>query len=478
MKTWISYISICLLTYLLASCFANSVGLKAAEVTTSNIVNQTFTSNNNWSGQLTTNHGEGIIAGIDGGHVENTNAYSLSFDLGLSEASIQNGFTSTQSGEAWFWNSNDQDVVMKQIITDSAGNTVNQTKTVVGYCTTYNGCGWQSLGNNIFNVGLNSNTDYTIKSRYEFNSTVAGNASYSGHHNAADLRYPTLTVTYDNNPTPIAVQNILVNDAQELVNNVAQEIKKIEVPVATEPQIKLDIIQTIEVKKEIKIETPFVETAQQIKLEPAPVTTVAVEEKKEAPAIIVNPMIEIIPEDKQEKPADIASSIIEETKDEAQEESNQETKEKPKEEVKQETKLTKKEVKNVRKENEKQPKKEVKNKQEKEKEVKAKILSKAINKVDLQIKDITKNLETKSILKLAAIENLSVSLEAYNQAVFYKPQNIYNSQAYTDNRLIYDNVSLVNYIERDPINIQNQLLQDIKLEKQKLLIEIRQLKNG
>ena len=73
---------------------------------------------------------------------------------------------------------------------------------------------------------------------------------------------------------------------------------------------------------------------------------------------------------------------------------------------------------------------------------------------------------------------MSVSLEPYNQAVFYKPQNIYNSQAYTDNRLIYDNVSLVNYIERDPINIQNQLLQDIKLEKQKLLIEIRQLKNG
>ena len=465
MKTWISYISICLLTYLLASCFANSVGLKAAEVTTSNIVNQTFTSNDNWSGQLSNNHGTGIIAGIGGGHVENTNAYSLSFDLGLSEASIQNGFTSTQSGEAWFWNSNNQDVVMKQIITDSAGNTVNQTKTVVGYCTTYNGCGWQSLGNNIFNVGLNSNTDYTIKSRFEFNSTVAGNASYSGTHNAADLRNPTLTVTFNNNPTPIAVQNIVVNDAQELVKNVAKEIKKIEVPRTTEPKIKIAIIQPVKVK-------------QQIKIEPVPVTAVAVEEKKEAPVVIVNPMIEIIPEDKQEKPADIASSIIEETKDEVQEESNQETKEKPKEEVKKETKLTKKEVKNVRKENEKQPKKEVKNKQEKEKEVKAKILTKAINKVDLQIKDITKNLETKSILKLAAIENLSVSLEAYNQAVFYKPQNIYNSQAYTDNRLIYDNVSLVNYIERDPINIQNQVLQDIKLEKQKLLIEIRQLKNG
>jgi len=455
MKTWISFFCIFILTYLLASCFANSVGLKAAEVTTSNIVNQTFTSNDNWSGQLSNNHGTGIIAGIGGGHVENTNAYSLSSDLGLSEASIQNGFTSTQSGEAWFWNSNNQDVVMKQIITDSAGNTVNQTKTVVGYCTTYNGCGWQSLGNNIFNVGLNSNTDYTIKSRFEFNSTVAGNASYSGTHNAADLRNPTLTVTFNNNPTPIAVQNIVVNDAQELVKNVAKEIKKIEVPRTTEPKIKIAIIQPVKVK-------------QQIKIEPVPVTAVAVEEKKEAPVAIVNPMLEPVLEEKKEKPVEIAAAIIEETK----------------QEVKEEIKEEKKDVIQEEKSNKKTDKTKVATKKEKvlktktKTEIKATILAKAINKVDTQVKDITKNLETKSILKVAAIQNTNLSLDGYKQTVFYKPENIYTGQIFIDNRLIYNNVSLTTYVSQDPINIKNQILQNINIQKQRLLIEIRELKNG
>jgi len=468
MKTWISFFCIFILTYLLASCFANSVGLKAAEVTTSNIVNQTFTSNDNWSGQLSNNHGTGIIAGIGGGHVENTNAYSLSSDLGLSEASIQNGFTSTQSGEAWFWNSNNQDVVMKQIITDSAGNTVNQTKTVVGYCTTYNGCGWQSLGNNIFNVGLNSNTDYTIKSRFEFNSTVAGNASYSGTHNAADLKLPSLTITYDNNPTPIAVQNIVVNDAQELVKDIAKEIEKLDLPISTEPKIEIATIQPIKVKQEIKIEAPIVEVVQEIKIKPVVVAAVIVEEKKEAPVAIVNPMLEPVLEEKKEKPVEIAAAIIEETK----------------QEIKEEIKEEKKDVIQEEKSNQKTDKTKVATKKEKvletktKTEIKATILAKALDKVDTQVKDITKNLETKSILKVAAIQNTNLSLDGYKQTIFYKPKNIYTGQIFKDNRLIYNNVSLTTYVNKDPINIKNQILQNINIQKQRLLIEIRELKNG
>jgi uncharacterized membrane protein YobD (UPF0266 family) len=47
-----------------------------------------------------------------------------------------------------------------------------------------------------------------------------------------------------------------------------------------------------------------------------------------------------------------------------------------------------------------------------------------------------------------------------------------------DNRKIYNNVSLANYIGNDPINIKENKLYKINLEKQRLLIEIRELNNG
>ncbi len=141
-------------------CWYSPAKLVAEEITTSNIINQTFTTNNNWEGQISNNHGTGIIAGVDEGYIQNITPLSLGTNVGLTEAQIQNGFSATQSAKVWFWNSNDQNVVMKQIVTDTAGNVTTQTKTVTGSCATYNGCAFQSTGNNIYSVGLNANTDY------------------------------------------------------------------------------------------------------------------------------------------------------------------------------------------------------------------------------------------------------------------------------------------------------------------------------
>ena len=182
-----------LCTYAIISCVISKVS--ADEVTTNNVLNQTFTSGNNWTGQLSSNHGTGIIAGIDEGYVENTEAYSLVDDVDISADQFNNGFTSKQSAKVWFWNSNNQDVVMKQIITNSDGNVTTQTKTVTGSCATFNGCSYQNTGNNTYSIGSNTQTDFDIKTRFEFNSTPAGSASYRGTHRAADLKQPVLTIT-------------------------------------------------------------------------------------------------------------------------------------------------------------------------------------------------------------------------------------------------------------------------------------------
>ena len=459
----------------LLSWFSSSVGLKAEEVTTSNLVNQTFTSDNNWEGQLDENHGTAIIAGVDGGYIQNTNALSLSQDLGLNEAQIQNGFSSTQSAQVWFWNSNDQNVVMKQIITDTAGNTTTQTKTVTGYCTTFNGCGWQSTGNNIYVSGLNNNTDYTINNRFEFNSTVAGNASYSGDHNAADLKQPSLTVTYDNQPVAIATQNKIVEDAQEII----EDLPKFKMPIFNEA-----------VAKEFKIEQPIIEVKEKIKIEPLPVFIVeepilAIENKK-----LPNTMPKLVEETPliEEKSETIAVAMLEEATEEVKVEAKKERKEVKKEtpvQILEETSTEPKE-KLIKEEliEEELIEDEVIEEDTKIAEVEdktdnsAKVLAKTINKIDVQIKDITKNLEVKNIVLLAAIQNDSVSLDSYNQTTFYIPTDIYTNQVFIDDRQIYNQVNLSTYIDNDPIIKQERILNDIYYQQQRLKIEIKELKNG
>ena len=48
----------------------------------------------------------------------------------------------------------------------------------------------------------------------------------------------------------------------------------------------------------------------------------------------------------------------------------------------------------------------------------------------------------------------------------------------SDNRDIYNNVNLVQYTSNDPINIKENILHNINIQKQKLLMEIEVLRNG
>ena len=71
------------------------------------------------------------------------------------------------------------------------------------------------------------------------------------------------------------------------------------------------------------------------------------------------------------------------------------------------------------------------------------------------------------------------SLDMYKNAIFYRPKDIYLKQLNIfDNRQIYDNVSLASYIRNDKVAIKAKTLHEINLKKQRLLIELEQLKNG
>ena len=112
------------------------------------------------------------------------------------------------------------------------------------------------------------------------------------------------------------------------------------------------------------------------------------------------------------------------------------------------------------------------------KENKKNTITSALNKVDEEIKDVGKNLEVKNLIRIKAMTENQDLLTLYSMP-FYPQREIYVDQAnIADNRDIYKNISLNNYIEVDPIVNFKKVMTDIKLQKQKLLDEIEVLVNG
>jgi hypothetical protein len=113
-------------------------------------------------------------------------------------------------------------------------------------------------------------------------------------------------------------------------------------------------------------------------------------------------------------------------------------------------------------------------------EGKAKVanIARIMDKVDQNVKDKSKNLQLKNLIKLDAMTSDQVSLNLYN-VPFYKPKDIYLDQLnMQDNRQIYVNVNLATYIENDKITVNKKKLNEIQLKKREILLELERLRNG
>ena len=167
--------------------------------------------------------------------------------------------------------------------------------------------------------------------------------------------------------------------------------------------------------------------------------------------------------------------VVEEKQEEVIEESNEEEviEESNEEEVKEEKPASETPTKSAV-----QTKKIAKQKAIQQKKALVKNLARVMEKVDKDIKNISKNLQVKNIIKMEAMTTDQVSLDSYNVA-FYAPKNIYLDQLnMVDNRLIYSDKSLATYIQNDKMEIKSRKLMEIKSRKQKLLTELEVLKNG
>ena len=308
----------------------------------------------------------------------------------------------------------------------------------------------------------------TGSNSFDWTWTGIDNNANPGNLGGPNLLGASLTMTYENVVLEVETQTALnevssVINATEIEEAISVEIKeetkslinKVQTISATPLPSKTKVVQvTAAIKKFEKKTGAKVVKAQitsQPTLTPTNTPTAVVQTKK-------------VKEEK--KPKAIAKQIIQST---AREEKTNEKEEKQKEQ---------KSEKQTEEKQEKKQEKKIVSTKTKTKNTKVSKLDAAMDKVDAVVKDTAKNLEVKNIILLDAMSGEN-SLNAYLNQAFYKTKDIYLNQNFIiDNRKIYNEVSLVSYMENDPLFIKNKILQDINYQKQRLILKLKELKNG
>jgi len=217
-----------------------------------------------------------------------------------------------------------------------------------------------------------------------------------------------------------------------------------------EPVVEEEVMEE-EIYEEEEMATEEEESFEESTMEPTQEEETAAEEETE-----------VASEEEEEQIEEESTEVVEETNEEAEEETQEE-------ESSSET-ATASTV---------SSKKSAKQKKVRSKKSLMANMERMMDKVDEDVKDIAKNLALKNIIKIKAMASEQASLDLYKNAIFYKPKDIYLEQLNIfDPRQIYDNVSLASYIKTDKVAIKANALHEINLKKQRLLIELEQLKNG
>jgi hypothetical protein len=434
------------LLWLLLSWFSNSVGLKAEEITTDNLISQDFT-DGSWNNPVNSWHSSNDLAGWNG--MEHTTEVTHTPET---DALKENGFSMTAGGEIFHWYSG-QKVHVNQSVTLDNGTVFEQTKTYEASRGTVH-----DVANTIV-VNSNTSASYDLGMGILFED----NRGLDGHR-SADFRDPYITLTYDDTifqlETPIEEIKLVVAPVFEFKEEIIVATPMPEMAIITNDPVveeikdeKPEIVETFveeiyneEPKEEVKAEAEFVEEVIETKTESASDT-------------IRQEFTEVTEEVTKEEPKEVAQKETkEEIKKEEKTDVSKEEKAPVKQEAKQETLQAKKEIKT---------------------ETKTKVLTAKLDSVDVNVKDVSKNLELKNLIKLDAMLKDEMSLDTYTSVAFYKPLNIYSNQdLMKDTRLLYSDNTLDVYIQNDPVVVKQKNLSRIKYEKRKLMLQIQDLKNG
>ena len=388
--------------------------------TTSNLTPSTFTTANGWSGtNLYSTHGSGTIAGVSGKYIENTISLST---VGLSKAQINEGFTSTQGADIWFWSGNpNQNVTMTQVITNDNGISTTQNRTV-NFTNSY--------FNNYLNIAVtdkNLQNNYSITSRFSFYESTN-----SPYHYAADLINPSLTVTYVTNPlppitiTPIEILSPVIEQVKIAETTV---IAVIEAPVVESPVITQQTPEPAKINETIQLAQPAQEQPKQSTEQPKEVNKEQSTTKEETPKEQKS--------SKEELPTGKDNTKVSSTEEKPSAGSTQ---------------------------------------------VDAKV-KQQLDKVEKELKGVDTKVKSVQEIKIDALKSNQPSLSVYENKPFYiskqmvgVPNPNFFNQLQLEQNPIYTNVNLNSYINKDPLVTRQNILKEIKDEENDLIIQLEQLK--
>jgi hypothetical protein len=326
---------------------------------------------------------------------------------------------------------------------------------------------------NILASNTNIRTDVTGIDGANFSDTLIYNGTGSSNGNitisGSDANAPaylggpnldniSVTMTYDD--------SVLATEIVEEIENIFEEVEEV--------FEELEFVQIEELFEEFVtlLEEPPLE--EELSFEPV---LMVVEEMpmEEEVAMEVEEEITMEVEEAAEEEEMIEEEIIEEEPQQIAQKPNEEEEIKEEEPTSETANKSPVSTKKITKQKKVQSKTKTANVESQSKFVG---LEKAMDKVDKDIKDISKNLQIKNIIKLDAMASEQASLDLYN-VPFYKSEDIYLDQMQIqDLRQLYADNNLDSYVVDDPMFVIQEKLNKINIKKQQILIELEQLKNG
>ena len=503
---------------LLTLCLLTSTAT-STEVTTGNILNNStfgtgtqysetgwdvsgYDSHHNDLGSGTINNAPGgsFAAGVDS---EISQSVTLSTDAEMNQKEIQNGFSSTVGADIWFWNNYNNTVTLEQKITGSDGSVTTQTRDIPTSNCGFSNCNQYNNYTDTYVQGTNTQTDFDIK------VTVKNvGVGYTSGHLGPDIDDVTLSITYTD-------KELLDQDATDAIDKIEENIPDIPEDIFEEPDFifeeeyfvweedfyfddsftmeedfsvyempeEFEIIEmpeefeevAMEMSDDMEIEEEFFEMAEndmpemeEMQEEP---TEMEIEEEE---SVDMEPETE---EDTMEMPAEEAEEMEVAKNEEPQE--NEEPTESSEEALEEESGSEESVSETVEDEKESIEETDVAD----DGEIKTKNIqvSKTIKIKNVDVGEIKITVNPKDIF------NEVVSLDSYEGKDFYKDDGLkykVNDDFFDQasmiqyNKEIYTNVTLVAYIQTDPVTVYKQELEELAIQKAGIMLELKLLRGN
>jgi len=501
-------ISSLLLTLCLLTCTANSV-----EVTTGNILNNstfgtgTQYSDTGWdvtgydnhhddlgSGTINNTPGGSFAAGVDS---EISQSVTLSTDAEMNQKEIQNGFSSTLGADIWFWNNHNNTITLEQKVTGADGSVTTQTRNIATSNCGFSNCNQYNNYTDTYVQGTNTQTDFDIK------VTIKNvGVGYTSGHLGPDIDDVTLSVTYTDIDLIDQDATDAIDDIEENIPDIPEDIfeeefffeeeyftweedfyfddsftMEEEFSVYEMPE-EFEIIEMTEEPTEMEMEEEFVE----MEIEDDRPTMEEVKEEPEEMEVAEEETIDMemkTEEDNMEMPSEEAKEMeVAENEDTMEEpEKDEEPEESSNEELEEES----------------EPEESLSETAANEEDAVGETTVTDEGGITTKNIEVSKNIKIKNVdvgeIKVSVnpkdIFKEVVSLDSYSNKDFYQDKGLQyevNNDFFSQlsmieySKEIYNDVTLILYIQGDPVTMYRQEMEELAIQKAGIMIELKLLR--